>query len=32
MINLSIPRDEQEMKPRITVVGVAAPGATPSTT
>jgi len=26
MINLSIPRDEHEMKPRITVVGVCGAG------
>ena len=26
MINLSIPKDEQEMKPRITVVGVGGAG------
>ena len=26
MINLSIPRDEQELKPRITVVGVGGAG------
>ena len=32
MINLSIPRDEQEMKPRITVVGIGAPAAMRSTT
>ena len=32
MINLSIPRDEQEMKPRITVVGVGGAGETPLTT
>ena len=32
MINLSIPKDEHEMKPRITVVGVGGAGGTPSTT
>jgi hypothetical protein len=32
MINLSIPKDEQELKPRITVIGVGGAGATRSTT